>query len=54
MTAVNGDSLGREIVSIMLAGLGLMFLAASPAVSTATWSRLSSSIEWAARLRQGA
>ena len=49
----SNDSIRSEIVSIVLAGLGLMLLAASPAVNTTPWSRLGSSLEWTMRLVRG-
>jgi hypothetical protein len=47
---VGGDSLGRQIVSVVCACLGIGLLAVSPAVSVVPWSRAKSSVEWAARL----
>ena len=47
------EGIRSEIVSIVLAGFGLMLLAASPVVSTNPWSRLGSSLEWTVRLVRG-
>lgn len=46
-TIANGDSIGRQIVAILLAGAGLTLLAISPTVSITPWSRAGSSLEWA-------
>jgi len=53
MSSPAEDSLRRQIASIALAGAGLTLLAAAPAVSTAPWSRVGSSLDWAARLLRG-
>ena len=50
MTVSDDDSIGRQIVSIALAGVGLMLLAVSPAVSMTPWSRMGSSLEWVVRV----
>ena len=50
MTIPTDDSIGRELVSIALAGAGLTLLAASPTVSMVPWSRLGSSLDWAVRV----
>ena len=48
LTISNDDSVGRQIVAILLAGAGLTLLAISPTVSTTPWSRAGSSLEWVA------
>jgi len=53
VTISTDDSIGRELVSIALAGAGLTLLAASPTVSMAPWSRLSASLDWAVRVLRG-
>ena len=53
MTISSDDSMGRQIVSIALAGAGLTLLVASPAVSLTPWSRMGSSLEWAVRVLRG-
>lgn len=50
MTVADDESFGRQIVSIALAGAGLILLAASPDVSMSPWSRIGGSIEWAVRV----
>lgn len=44
-TISNDDSIGRQIVAILLAGAGLTLLALSPTVSNTPWSRAGSSLE---------
>ena len=53
MTISNDDSIGRQIVSIALAGAGLTLLAASPAVRMTPWSRMGSSLEWVVGVLRG-
>jgi hypothetical protein len=53
VTISDEDSIGRQIVSIALAGAGLTLLAASPAVSMTPWSRMGSSLEWVMRVLRG-